>query len=73
MGNYVVLPEEYVRPMPKSLTFEDAASIPYTLMTAWEMLVTQGGIEPNNKNKKKVLICGGLRPTEMVAVQLAKL
>ena len=60
--------------MPSSLTFEEAASIPYTLMYVWDILVTQGELIPHKKanTRSKMLICGGLRPTEMLALQLAK-
>jgi NADPH:quinone reductase-like Zn-dependent oxidoreductase len=80
LGNYVVLPEEFVRKMPVSLDFEEAATLPYTLMCVWDILVTQGGLKPiKNANASgasggnQVLICGGLRPQELLSLQLAKL
>ena len=59
--------------MPHSLTFEEAATVPYTLMYVWDILVTQGELIPYKKanHRTKLLICGGLRPTEMLALQLA--
>lgn len=74
LGNTIVLPIELLKKMPSSLTFEEAASIPYTLMYVWDILVTQGELIPHKKanTRSKMLICGGLRPTEMLALQLAK-
>ena len=61
--------------MPKCLNFYSAASIPYVLMCAWDVLVTRGNIQPiqNGNNHVRVLICGGLRPIEVLSLQLAKL
>eukprot|EP00093_Oithona_nana_P002682 02682.XXX_36441_37528_1 [CDS] Oithona nana genome sequencing. len=43
-------------------------------MYVWDILVTQGELIPYKKanTRTKVLICGGLRPTEMLALQLSK-
>lgn len=74
LSNYIVLPQEYVKLKPKSLSFEVAATIPYTLMTAFDVLVTLGKIRPQKSGNQglKLLICGGLRPTELMTLQLAK-
>ena len=74
LGNSIVLPIELLKTMPHSLTFEEAATLPYTLMYVWDILVTHGELIPYKKanNRTKLLICGGLRPTEMLALQLAK-
>ena len=74
LGNAIVLPIELLKTKPHSLSFEEAATIPYTLMHVWDILVTQGELIPYKKanTRTKVLICGGLRPTEMLALQLSK-
>ncbi len=68
----MVLPEEYVRIMPHSLSYQTAATIPYTLITTWDLLVGQAGLKPHRINDLHVLVCGGLWPLEMLSVQLAK-
>ena len=37
-AEYVVLPEANLAPKPKSLSFEEAAAIPLTFLTAWQMV-----------------------------------
>tara|TARA_R110000868_G_scaffold306734_2_gene568064 strand:+ start:1259 stop:2290 length:1032 start_codon:yes stop_codon:yes gene_type:complete len=48
----VVVKEQQVYEKPKKLTFEEAASIPVTYLTAWALLVAMGGL----KKEEAVLI-----------------
>ena len=46
LGELCKLPVENVVPKPKNLSFEEAASLPLVLVTAWRQLVYKGGIKP---------------------------
>ena len=48
LAEEVVLPESGVLPIPSSLSFEDAATLPCAGVTAWNALVESGGIRPGD-------------------------
>lgn len=74
LGNYIVLSRDLVRTMPQSLSFESAATLPYSSMFAWELLVSHGGLNANGKGNegKRVFVWGGVRGMERILIQLAK-
>lgn len=72
LGNLISLSTYYVRPMPSSLSFEAAATMPYVSMVVWELLVNNGGVVPEKSEGKRIFIWGGLRGTEKLAIQLTK-
>jgi len=73
LSSFLLLSSEYIRPLPKSLTFESGATLPYTGLVAWDLLVTSGGLGPNENSKgKRVFIWGGVRALERLSVQLCK-
>lgn len=68
-AQFISLPRRNVIPMPKSLTFEEAAAIPLVFMTAWHMLVTKAAIAPD----QYVLVLAGGSGVGSAAIQIAKL
>jgi len=71
LSTLMVLDRQYVRPLPHSLSFEGGATLPYCGMLAWDMLVTAGGLGPEEKSRgKEVFVWGGVRALERLAVQL---
>jgi len=63
------LPEVNLIPMPESLSFEEAASLPLVLETAWRMLVTRARIAPG----QFVLIWGAAGGLGVMAIQICRL
>lgn len=54
--------------MPASMSFRQAASLPLITITAWEGLIDQANVKPN----QKVLIHGGAGGVGHIGIQLAK-
>jgi len=72
---YHVVDERIVGRKPAYLSFEAAAVLPLTTLTAWEALFDRLGIEPEPTAKNRahtVLIIGGAGGVGSIAVQLAK-
>ncbi|MDO8527601.1 MAG: zinc-binding dehydrogenase [Deltaproteobacteria bacterium] len=65
----ISLPRRNVIPMPKGLTYEEAAAIPLVFMTAWHMLVTKAQVKP----EQFVLVLAGGSGVGSSAIQIAKL
>ena len=68
-AEYVVLPEANLAPKPKSLSFEEAAAIPLTFLTAWQMVVDKLGVRPGDD----VLVMAAGSGVSVAAIQIAKL
>ncbi|QSA96972.1 zinc-dependent alcohol dehydrogenase family protein [Methylococcus sp. EFPC2] len=68
-AEYTVLDARWAAPMPKSLSFEQAAAGPLVLITAWGALYDRGRL----RSGQTVLIHAGAGGVGHVAVQLAKL
>lgn len=59
---------------PKSLSFADAAALPLTSITAWEVLFDRIGIDLGGGDKgSTILIIGGAGGVGSIAIQLAKI
>jgi NADPH:quinone reductase-like Zn-dependent oxidoreductase len=58
-----------VIPIPDSLDFNQAASLPLVFVTAWHMLVGRAGIRPG----QTVLVLGASSGVGIAAIQIAKL
>ena len=63
------MPAVNVLPKPANLTFEEAASMPLVLETAWRMLVTRAKIQAG----ENVLIWGGVGGLGVMAIQICRL
>ena len=53
---------------PKTISMEEAGSLPLVALTAWQALVVRGNVQPG----QKVLIHGGAGGVGSIAIQLAK-
>ena len=68
-SEFVTLPAANVLPKPSNLTFEQAASMPLVLETAWRMLVTRARIQAG----ESVLIWGGVGGLGVMAIQICRM
>ncbi|MBI4233318.1 MAG: zinc-binding dehydrogenase [Chloroflexi bacterium] len=68
-AEYARVPAANILPKPKGLSWEEAASLPLVLMTAWRMLVSRARIQPGDF----VLVWGAAGGLGTVAIQICKL
>lgn len=71
-AEYQIIDERIVGRKPKTLTNTEAAVIPLTGLTAWEILFDRIRINPEKDKGKTVLIIGGAGGVGSIAIQLAK-
>ncbi|MCP4397232.1 MAG: zinc-binding alcohol dehydrogenase family protein [bacterium] len=73
-SEYHLVDERIVGKKPKSLSFEEAAALPLTTITAWEALFERLNIstQATDNAGKSVLIIGGAGGVGSIATQLAK-
>jgi zinc-binding alcohol dehydrogenase family protein len=69
--------ERIVGRKPANLTFPEAAALPLTTLTAWELMfermgISKSGADGKNAAGKSVLILGGAGGVGSIAIQLAK-
>lgn len=65
----IAVPAATVIPVPDTLDFNQAASVPLVFLTAWHMLVGRAGVRPG----QTVLVLGGSSGVGTAAIQIAKL
>ncbi len=65
----IAVPAANVIPIPDSLDFNQAASVPLVFLTAWHMLVGRAGLRPG----QTVLVLGASSGVGIAAIQIAKL
>jgi len=65
----MAVPAVNVIPIPDSLDFNQAASVPLVFLTAWHMLVGRAGIRPG----QTALVLGANSGVGVAAIQIAKL
>lgn len=66
-AEYITVPAQYVHPKPAHLTFEQAAALPLTGLTAWRALMTRARYQPG----ERVLITGIGGGAALSAMQFA--
>lgn len=64
--------ERLVGRKPSSLSFADAAGMPLTSITAWEMLFDSFGLKEGDGADEAILIVGGAGGASSILIQLAK-
>jgi NADPH2:quinone reductase len=67
-GEYHLVDERIVGRKPRNLTFEEAAAMPLTTLTAWEALFDRMGAEPG----RTLLVIAGAGGVGSIAIQIAK-
>jgi NADPH:quinone reductase-like Zn-dependent oxidoreductase len=65
----IAVPTANVIPIPDSLDFDQAASVPLVFLTAWHMLVGRAGVRAG----QTVLVLGASSGVGIAAIQIAKL
>jgi NADPH:quinone reductase-like Zn-dependent oxidoreductase len=68
-AEFVAAEADHVYPLPDAMSFQDAAAIPISYMTAWRTLVTRAALRPG----EDVLVIGASGGTALAAVQIARL
>ncbi|ARK12735.1 zinc-binding alcohol dehydrogenase family protein [Fibrella sp. ES10-3-2-2] len=71
-AEYQVIDERIVGRKPTSLSDEDAAAIPLTALTAWEIFFDRMRLSRERDQHKTLLIIGGAGGVGSIAIQLAK-
>ncbi len=64
----IVVPALNAIPIPDSMSFEEAASIPLVFVTAWRMLITRGRLRAG----EDILILGASAGVGIACIQIAK-
>jgi NADPH2:quinone reductase len=64
----ISIPGRNAIPIPDSLAFDDAASIPLVFLTAWRMIMERGRLNPG----EDILILGASAGVGIAAIQIAK-
>jgi NADPH:quinone reductase-like Zn-dependent oxidoreductase len=68
-AEFVVVPVTHLVPRPPNLTIEEAAAVPLTLLTAWQMVVVRADVRPG----ETVLVHAAGSGVGVMAIQIAKL
>ena len=72
-AQYVAVDERIVGRKPQSLTFEEAAAIPLTALTAWEGIFEMIGVRSDDgEEPRSILVVGGAGGVGSIAIQIAK-
>ena len=71
-AEFAVVPEALLVKRPRSVSLEQAASLPYAGLTVWSAMVSEGGIKPGSLAGKTALVLGGSAGTGSFAVQMFK-
>ncbi len=69
---YRAIKASHCVPKPANLSFTEAATLPYVVMTTWSALITKTKLTPADYQGKKVLVHGGSGGIGSFAIQLLK-
>lgn len=70
-AEYQLVDERIVGKKPESLSFSEAAALPLTTLTAWELLFDRMQVDKENSNKS-ILVIGAAGGVGSILVQLVK-
>ncbi len=71
-AEFQVVDERIVSPKPETLSFAEAAALPLTTLTAWEMLFDRFQLQPGGGAGRTILVIGAGGGVGSIAVQLAR-
>ncbi|MEE3501582.1 zinc-binding alcohol dehydrogenase family protein [Acidiphilium acidophilum] len=71
-AEFHIVDERIAARKPKSLSFAEAAALPLTSLTAWEMLFDRFGIPQDRSTNDTLVIVGGAGGVGSMAIQLAR-
>jgi NADPH2:quinone reductase len=71
-AEYHLVDERIVGRKPRNLTFEEAAAMPLTTITAWEAFFDRMGIARSGNDGKSLLIIAGAGGVGSIGIQIAK-
>jgi zinc-binding alcohol dehydrogenase family protein len=71
-AEFHLVDERIVGHKPKSLSFAQAAALPLTSITAWELLFDRFGAEQDKTENRSLLITGGAGGVGSILIQLAR-
>jgi len=72
-AEFHLVDERIVGRKPKKLSFAEAAALPLTSITAWELLFDRLGVQRGEgRDKRRALIIGGAGGVGSIAIQLAR-
>jgi len=71
-ADFHLVDERIVGRKPKSLTFADAAALPLTSITAWELLFDRFGVSRDESAMGNLLVIGGAGGVGSILIQLAR-
>jgi len=71
-AEFHLVDERIVGHKPKSLSFAEAAALPLTSLTAWELLFDRLGVEQGRHEDRSLLIVGGAGGVGSILIQLAR-
>ncbi|KAG8191598.1 hypothetical protein JTE90_018533 [Oedothorax gibbosus] len=72
MAEYVVVKENQVALKPRNITFEEAASLPYTAIQVCNAVMDQASLTPQSIHNKRILVLTGNSPIGLFGIQLLK-
>jgi len=71
-AEFIGIPASWAAPMPRALSFTEAAALPYIALTAWSALVDAAGLDAKAAAGKRVIVPRGAGGVGSFAVQLMK-